>query len=72
MKAIAGISAKHMALLDEYRMALGLWSETRALYAPLSSEIQQATKHLEDVEQELLLCGMPAVSPERPPALAKQ
>ncbi len=27
MKAIAGISAKHMALLDEYRMALSLWSE---------------------------------------------
>ena len=52
MKAIAGISAKHMALLDEYRMALGLWSETRALYVPLSPEIDQARKHLEDLEQE--------------------
>ena len=30
-----------MALLDEYRMALGLWSETRALYAPDTAEVQQ-------------------------------
>jgi hypothetical protein len=34
MKAIAGISSKHLTLLDEYRMALSLWSETRALYSP--------------------------------------
>jgi len=47
MKAIAGISSKHMALLDEYRMALSLWSETRALYSPEAAEIEQATKHLE-------------------------
>ena len=71
MKAIAGISAKHMALLDEYRMALGLWSETRALYVPLSPEIDQATKHLEDLEQELVLCDLPVADPERPP-VAKQ
>ena len=60
MKAIAGISPKHMALLDEYRMALSLWSETRALYVPEAGEIVQATKHLEDLEQELSLCDVPA------------
>ena len=56
MKAIAGISSKHMALLDEYRMALSLWSETRALYVPEAVEIVQATKHLEDLEHNLSLC----------------
>ena len=56
MKAIAGISAKHMALLDEYRMALSLWSETRALYTADASEIVEATRHLEELEHELALC----------------
>ena len=68
MKAIAGISPKHMALLDEYRMALSLWSETRALYVPEAMEIVQATKHLEDLEYELVLCDMPTVAPKQPPA----
>ena len=67
MKAIAGISSKHMALLDEYRMALSLWSETRALYVPEAEEILQATKHLEDLEQELVLCDQPAFAPKQPP-----
>jgi len=62
MKAIAGISSKHMALLDEYRMALSLWSETRALYSPEAAEIEQATKHLEDLEQQLSLCDVPLVA----------
>jgi hypothetical protein len=66
MKAIAGIDPKHMALLDEYRMALSLWSETRALYLPEAMEIAQATKHLEDLEYELVLCDMPP--PKKPPA----
>jgi hypothetical protein len=65
MKAIAGISAKHMALLDEYRMALNLWSETRALYVPDAPEIVQATKHLEDLEYELVLCDIPTVAPKQ-------
>jgi hypothetical protein len=59
MKAIAGISSKHMVLLDEYRMALNLWSETRALYSPEAGEIVQATKHLEDLEQALSQCDVP-------------
>ena len=59
VKAIAGISAKHMALLDEYRKALGLWSETRALYSAETAEVQQAAKHLEELEQNLTLCEDP-------------
>ena len=59
MKAISGIRSKHMSLLDEYRMALSLWSETRALYSPEAAEVVQATKHLEDLEQELSLCDVP-------------
>jgi hypothetical protein len=71
MKAIAGISSKHMALLDEYRIALRLWSETRALYLPEAGEIVQATKHLEDLEYELVLGDMAAVTSKRPPASEK-
>ena len=55
MKAIAGISEKHVALLDEYRMALSLWSETRALYTPEAVEVVEATRHLEELEHELSL-----------------
>ena len=65
MKAIAGISAKHMALLDEYRMALSLWSETRAFYVPDSPEIVHATKHLENLEYELVLCDRPTIAPKQ-------
>ena len=57
MTAMAGISGKHKALLDEYRMALSLWSETRAFYSPEAIEVVDATKHLEELEHELLLCG---------------
>jgi len=64
MKAIAGISTEHMALLDEYRMALSLWSETRALYLPEAAEIAQATKHLEDLEREISLCDV-SLEPKR-------
>lgn len=64
MKAIAGISTKHKALLDEYRMALSLWSETRALYTAEAMEIVQATEHLEDLENELSLCDVP-LEPKR-------
>jgi hypothetical protein len=57
MKAIAGISAKHMTLLDEYRMALSLWSETRALYTPDAFEVAEANRHLEELERELSQCA---------------
>ena len=57
MTAIAGISGKHMELLDEYRMALSLWSETRAVYSQEAIEVAEATRHLEELEHELSLCG---------------
>ena len=53
-----------MALLDEYRMALGLWSETRALYSAETAEVQQVTKHLEELEQSLTLCDDPMFVPK--------
>ena len=56
MKAIAGMSLKHMALLDEYRMALSLWSETRAFYPSEAVEVVEATRHIEELEHELSLC----------------
>jgi hypothetical protein len=70
MKAIAGINPEHLALLDEYRMALSLWSETRAIYLPEAAEVHQATKHLEDLEYELVLCDVPTFPPKTPPAQA--
>lgn len=63
MKAIAGINAKHIALLDEYRMALSLWSETRAFYAAEAVEVVEATRHLEEIERELSLCVPLATKP---------
>jgi hypothetical protein len=56
MKAIAGITEKHTALLDEYRMALNLWSETRAFYTREAIEVVEATRHLEELEHDLSLC----------------
>ena len=70
MNARAGNDPKHLALLDEYRMALSLWTETRALYLPEALEIVQATKHLEDLEYELVLCDMPTFPPKKPPTPA--
>ena len=72
MKAIAGITPKHMALLDEYRMALSLWTETRALYVPDAVEVAQATRHLENLEHELVLCDVPTFAPKLPPAGAAE
>jgi len=42
-------------LLAEYRYALGIWTETKALYPPEAPEVFQATWHLEDVEHSLQL-----------------
>lgn len=40
-------------LLNEYRIALGLWSEVRAHYSPEEPEVLAATSHLEALEQQL-------------------
>ncbi len=49
-------------LLDEYRVALGLWSEIRALYAADDPEITAATSHLEALEGELAAYSQPALA----------
>ena len=40
-------------LVNEYRMALGLWSEVRAHYSAEDPEVAAATGHLDALEQEL-------------------
>jgi hypothetical protein len=49
-------------LLDEYRVALGLWSEVRAHYSPDEPEVAAAASHLEAIEQELASFSQPALA----------
>lgn len=54
MNAIAETSAEHTALLNEYRIALRLWAETRALYQHDSApEVIEANRMVEDLESRL-------------------
>lgn len=62
MRPLAGISPEHRALLDEYEMALRLWSEARVLYAPEAEEVLEATKHVENLEKDLALFKEPAMA----------
>lgn len=59
MKAL---EREYVELLKEYRAALDLWSETRALYSPDEPEVTAATKHLEAVEKQLNELGQPALT----------
>lgn len=43
----------HLALLEEYRLALELWSEARALYARDALEVAEATRQVEELERRL-------------------
>jgi len=52
----------HLRLLDEYRMALGLSSDVRALYAPQDPEVAAATSHLEALEQKLATLSAPVLT----------
>jgi len=49
-------------LLNEYRIALGLWSEVRAHYSPDEPEVIAATSHLEGLERELAAFSQPALA----------
>jgi hypothetical protein len=51
---------EYTELLSEYRVALGVWSEARAVYSPDEPEVAAATSHLDAVEQELAAFGQPA------------
>ena len=54
MNAIAETSAEHTALLNEYRIALRLWTETRALYQLDSApEVIEANRMVEELEHKL-------------------
>ena len=49
-------------LLNEYRMALGVWSEARAVYSADDPEVAGVTDHLEALEKELASYSQPAAS----------
>lgn len=54
MNAIAETSAEHTALLNEYRIALRLWTETRALYQNgTAPEVLEANRTVEELERKL-------------------
>ena len=54
MNAIAETSAEHAALLNEYRIALRLWTETRALYQQdAAPEVMEANRMVESLEHKL-------------------
>jgi len=53
MNAITGTSAEHLALQDDYKAALRLWAEARARYSPGSAEVVDATRYVDELEQEL-------------------
>ena len=55
MKAITGTNAEQQSLLDEYRIALRMWSEAKALYPLGSAEYEAATRNLNELEQGLML-----------------
>ncbi len=58
MKALTGNSAERQALLDEYQIALRMWSETKVLYPLESAEFAEATGHLDQLEQDLVLAQL--------------
>jgi hypothetical protein len=62
MNLIAGISSEHRALLDEYQIALRLWSEARVRYMPEAAEVVEATNHLETLEHALSMYKEPALA----------
>ena len=54
MNAIAESSAEHTALLNEYRIALRLWAEARALYRhDTAPEVIEANILVESLEFRL-------------------
>ena len=61
-KCVNAMTQTHLELLNEYRIALGLWSEVRALYPLHEAEVAAATSHLEALEQELASFGVAALA----------
>jgi hypothetical protein len=53
---------RNTELLDEYRMALGLWSEVRAHYSLDEPAVAAATRYLESLEQDLTSFSQAAIA----------
>ena len=53
---------EYTGLLSEYRIALQVWSEARALYSPDQPEVTAATNHLEALERELRAFSQPTLA----------
>jgi hypothetical protein len=53
MIAMSSRSVKYVALVNEYRIALGHWSEARALYSSEASTVIEAESDLEDLESDI-------------------
>jgi hypothetical protein len=60
---LAAVVETHADLLKEYRIALGMWSEARALYPSDSPEIERATEHLGILEYQLTHSSPPVDPP---------
>ena len=57
------LELEYTGLLNDYRVALGLWSEVRALYSPENPEVAAAEEHLEALERQLATFSEPAGEP---------
>ncbi len=55
-------SQSHTELVEQYRIALSVWSDARAIYAPDAPEVIAATAHLEALEVELAESTHPALA----------
>jgi len=53
MTDISTASVKYVALLNEYRIALGVWSEARALFSSETSAVFEAERDLDDLEGDI-------------------
>jgi hypothetical protein len=49
------VSPTRRELLDEYRIALRIWSEAKALYRLDSPEVSEATNILDQLQQDLVV-----------------
>ena len=53
VNTLAGLGETYQELVMEYRIALRIWSEARALYPDDSPEVERATEHLGILEYQL-------------------
>ena len=60
--SMKALEQEYTELLNEYRIALRLWSEVRALYSPDQPEVKAATDHVEALERQLGAPSQPALA----------